>query len=328
MVDDEPELELDGPWKEAIDWYFEAFIDFFFAPITDLIDWSRGFEFLDKELQKIAPDAFEGRGTVDKLARVWLNDGSEGHVFVHIEVQNQHQTQFSERMYTYHHRLRDRYGRMPISLAILGDESPHWKPDSFSEECGGCRIDFRFPIAKLLEWEGRDKEMLASANPFAVLTLAHLKTLRTRGQQEHRQSQKLFLIKGFYDRGFDRERIIRLFRLIDWIMALSPPRRVEFETSLKEFEEERNMPFVSPTEQLWLEKGIEQGIEKGIETGKLEGLFASMESILDVRFGEPGVALMPRVRLIPDLETAIRIQKAILNASSLNELEQFLPNQN
>ena len=114
---DEPASEFDGPWKEALDWYFAPFLAFFFPLAHAGIDWAKEPEFVDKEIQKIAPESKEGQGTVDKLAKVWRRDGQEAWVYVHIEVQSQHETTFGRRMYTYNHRLEDRYGRMPVTLA-------------------------------------------------------------------------------------------------------------------------------------------------------------------------------------------------------------------
>ena len=74
----------------------------------------------------IAPGAESGRGSVDKLVRVWTRSGTQEEILVHIEVQSQHDSRFPRRMYVYNHRLEDRYGRMPVSLAILGDDGLEW----------------------------------------------------------------------------------------------------------------------------------------------------------------------------------------------------------
>ena len=78
--------DFDSPWKEVLDLFFEASLEFFFPAAHAQIDWSRGYEFLDKELQKITADAALGRRVVDKLAKVWLKNGDELWVLVHVEV--------------------------------------------------------------------------------------------------------------------------------------------------------------------------------------------------------------------------------------------------
>jgi hypothetical protein len=69
--------DYDSPWKEILDTFFEAFMVFFFQAAHAAIDWQRGLEFFDKELQKITADAAVGRRYVDKLAKVWLKSGAE-----------------------------------------------------------------------------------------------------------------------------------------------------------------------------------------------------------------------------------------------------------
>lgn len=52
-----PNDEYDSPWKQLLEWYFEAFMHFFFAAAHAEIDWQQPIEFLDKELQQIVRDA-------------------------------------------------------------------------------------------------------------------------------------------------------------------------------------------------------------------------------------------------------------------------------
>ena len=40
--------DYDSPWKEALDHYFEAFLRLLFPEVQRPIDWSRGYESLDK----------------------------------------------------------------------------------------------------------------------------------------------------------------------------------------------------------------------------------------------------------------------------------------
>ncbi len=69
--------DYDSAWKEALDVYFEPFLALFFPQAHTEISWSRGYESLDKELQKIVPESQHGRRVADKLVKVWLTDGRE-----------------------------------------------------------------------------------------------------------------------------------------------------------------------------------------------------------------------------------------------------------
>ena len=78
--------DYDSPWKEALDLYFEPFMAFFFSKAYDDIDWSKGYESLDKELPEIVRDAETGRRFADKLVKVWLRSGEEAFLFIHVEI--------------------------------------------------------------------------------------------------------------------------------------------------------------------------------------------------------------------------------------------------
>ncbi|MFV2070285.1 MAG: hypothetical protein ACC645_25240, partial [Pirellulales bacterium] len=77
--------EFDGPWKESLDVYFESFLQLCFPAIHREIDWGRGYQPLDKELQKLSPQGETGHRIVDKLMRVWRTPGDEEWILVHIE---------------------------------------------------------------------------------------------------------------------------------------------------------------------------------------------------------------------------------------------------
>ncbi len=99
----------DSPWKDVLHRYFREFMAFFFPEAHDDIDWGRGYEFLDKEFQKIVRDAELGRRLLDKLVKVWRKDGEEAWVLAHIEIQGQEEEEFAKRIYTYNYRIFDRY---------------------------------------------------------------------------------------------------------------------------------------------------------------------------------------------------------------------------
>ena len=86
--------DFDSPWKEALEHFFPMFLAFFFPEIFAAIDWSRGYESLDNELQKIVREAEVGRRIADKLFKVWLHNGAETWILIHVEVQGQREDEF------------------------------------------------------------------------------------------------------------------------------------------------------------------------------------------------------------------------------------------
>ena len=79
--------DFDTPWKDILDCWFERFLAFFFPDIHADLDWARGYEALDKEFQQIIRRAKRGKLLADKLFKVWLHDGSERWLLIHIEIQ-------------------------------------------------------------------------------------------------------------------------------------------------------------------------------------------------------------------------------------------------
>jgi hypothetical protein len=96
----DPNTDYDNPWKSIIELYFREFIQFFFPWIEPEIDWSREPKFLDKELQKIVRDGSTTKRYVDKLVEVYRLDGKALLVLCHIEVQNQYEQAFPDRVFT------------------------------------------------------------------------------------------------------------------------------------------------------------------------------------------------------------------------------------
>jgi hypothetical protein len=136
--------DYDSPWKEALDLYFEPFLLFFFPQAHADIDWTRPYETLDKELQKIVPAAEQGRRIVDKLVKVWLKTGEERWLLIHVEVQTWQETGFARRMHVYNYRIFDHYNRETISLAVLADDDLDWRPNHYGYARWGFRTSTEF----------------------------------------------------------------------------------------------------------------------------------------------------------------------------------------
>ncbi len=110
--------DYDSPWKDLLDRWQRRFLEFFFPEVAADIDWSRGYEFLDKELQKVTRRAAVGRRYVDKLVKVWRRGGEETWVLIHTEIQGNREADFPHRLYTYHSRLSDRY-QHPVATLVV-----------------------------------------------------------------------------------------------------------------------------------------------------------------------------------------------------------------
>lgn len=116
-----PVEEFDSPWKEAVEKYFRAFMQFFFPRAHDAIDWTRRPVFLDKELKKIMRGAKLGAHQADTLVKVWLKNGGEQWIIIHVEAQGTRTSTFTRRMFTYYYRAFDKHETLVASFAIIAD---------------------------------------------------------------------------------------------------------------------------------------------------------------------------------------------------------------
>ena len=100
---------------------FEDLLRFVDPGIERKLDLSRGFEFMDKELAAINPEPGETADTrvVDKLVKVYLRDGGETWMLLHVEVQGENEAGFAKRMFRYYYRLLDRKSLQDKDVAAL-----------------------------------------------------------------------------------------------------------------------------------------------------------------------------------------------------------------
>ncbi|GAA6618079.1 transposase [Scytonema sp. NUACC26] len=304
----EQQANYDSPWKEALDLYFEACIAFFFPQVHAEIDWQRGYEFLDKELQQVVREAETGRLFVDKLVKVWRREGTEAWVLLHLEIQSQVDSNFPKRMYKYNYRLFDRYDQTIVSLAILGDTDMSWRPQDYSYELWGCRISLQFPIIKLLDYETRWTELEESRNPFAVLVMAHLRTQATTKDPQGRLQWKLSLVKRLYELGYTKDNILQLFRLIDWMMGLPKNLEQVFDNEIMSYEGAETMPYITSVERV----------------GMLKAQRADLIEVLETRFKEVPPEFVDMINGLYDNPALKQLHKQSITINSLEEFRQLL----
>ncbi len=293
--------DYDSPWKEALDRFLPAFLAFFFPRVHAIIDWSHEYKSQDTELQKLTQGAKIGPRDADRLFQVWRRNGEEVWIIVHVEVQGRREDRFGERMFVYNYRGYDKFDRPVVSLAVLTDEHPNWRPSRFGYSLGGCTMNLEFPVVKLLDYRELLPLLETHPNPFAPVVVANLKNLETRHDPTARRAWKFRVIRSLYERGLTAEDVRQLFRLIDWMMDLPQELDEQLWQELSQFEKEKNMPYVTSVERLALKKGRAEG--------RVEGAAATLIHILERRF--PG-------QVPADLNTAIQ------GTSDLAQLERWV----
>lgn len=269
--------QYDSPWKEAIEQYFPEFMSFYFPDAHKEIDWSKEHVFLDQELRAVVQDAELGSRFVDRLVRVNIRNGDESWIYIHIEVQGTRQAEFAKRIFIYNNRIFDRYDKPVASLAVLADGHKEWKPASYGFVVLGCKHTLEFPIAKLTDYEEKLEELLATDNVFGLMTAAHILTRQTRKQHQERYEAKLRLVRILYDRHWDKQRIITLFSVLDWLMTLPPWLNRQVFEEIEAIEERTKVQYITSVERIYMAKGMAKG--------RVEGESRLLKRQLERRFG-------------------------------------------
>lgn len=242
-----------------LDHHFREFMDFFFPDISAETDWSRQPVFLDKELHKLSPDHETGSRLADKLAQVWLRNGHELWVLLHSEIQGRATQEFNHRMYVYNYRITDRYNAEVVSLGVVTGNSGKTILGRYELARWGCRLVFDFPVVKLTDWRGRERELEQNCNPFALVVLAQLELLKTRGEPERKYTAKLGLIRRLLRSGYSREYTQSLLRFLDWIIQLPKELEQQLRQETEEISGGKNMPYVTSWERIAQDRGEKQG---------------------------------------------------------------------
>lgn len=325
--------DYDGPWKEALELAFDLFLALFFPAVYALVDWTYNFESLEQELQKLAPDAPGAAKRVDKLFHVLTHNGDP--VLAHVEAQMHRDADFPERMFVYGYRGRDRFRQPLVSIAVLGDDDPGWKPTSYTEGRCGCQTTYSFLHVKLVEWADRLAELEGHPNPFALFVAAYLHS-RNPGEgddaDQARVQAKVRLLTNLLGRGLSEPQQQCWYRLIDWVFPLPEAGDRQVWEQMRLLKEGPPVTFVTYAERYGLEKGLEKGLEQGLEKGlekgleqgreqgEQKGMLRSVRSVLKARFQAEGAALG---EAIPEDADVARLEALLQAASTAVTLDEI-----
>ena len=131
---------------------------------------------------------------------------------------------------------------------------------------------------------------------------------------EQRAESKWLLVRGLYDRGLEREQIIKLFQIIDRMMTLPNPLQQSLDFKIQKFEEERTMPLLSNMEL------------RGVEIGALRKAQDDIKTVLQIRLGQVPSDIEEALNNISDLSILEEMLKSAVIVNSLDEFKQSLGN--
>ena len=325
--------DYDGAWKETIRLHLAEAIKKGFPAFANLIDWNCEPQWLDKEISQIVGRFGHRNREVDLLFKVRLLDGREQWILCHLEIQTHFEAGFPFRIDLYNAGLKWMFQEEVVTLVLLADLSPDWRPRAHHFQLGDFRSVREFPVCKLLDrlatdWVGDD-------SLFVQVARAQIAALRTSSDPEARFSAKTQLVRNLYTMGYSSGTIREIFRLIDWMMRLRPDLDRRFKSELVIFEEENHMPYVTSIERLAKEEGLEEGLEKGRKEGLQEGLLEGRQEgreqgsatlllrILTRQCGPLPEDVQQQIRDLK-LEQSQNLGEALLDFKSIDDLKTWL----
>jgi hypothetical protein len=229
-------IDFDSNWKFLIIKYFYPFIDFFLPELYADLDTSRPPVFLDNELQTIWRSMKTGMKMTDKLVRVWLKNGEERLVLVHIEIQARFETLFSKRMFTMSYRILDKNQVHPVALAVFVDTPVPSEYNCYEDAIYGTKTRYEYNAYKIIDQI--EAELLKREdNLFSLVVLANLRTIQTKAkdktEKEKAAFDRLLFKKHLYnlviERNFEPEVYFDLLHFIEYLMVLPEQLAIEYD---------------------------------------------------------------------------------------------------
>jgi len=227
-----------------------------------------------------------------------------------------------------HHRIFDKYGVSPITLAILGDSSRKWRPTSYQYQSLGCGITFHFRICKTIDFKGKLDDPRYRHQQALFIIAAHLGTQQYRQNPQQLSAYRLELTVKFHNEEYPLSDNHLLHHLIDWLMPLSDALKIQFRNQLQQRLPDKTMPHITLFEELALkegrQEGRQEGLVEGLEKGILQTAREAIIDVLDTRFGQVPDSVRERVNALCSEPTLKNLLRRAVRTPSLEEFQSAL----
>jgi hypothetical protein len=274
-------ISKDLLWKAIIEDFFEDFLKYFYPNAEEIFDFSKGFEFLDKELEKLTRPSYTKNRVADKLVKTYTKSGKEQWILIHIEVQGYVDNSFDERMFTYYYRIFDKYKKPIEAFVLFTDDSPNYRPNSYRVSFLNTSINYTYGIFKLSDYTPKDFQK--SDNPFAiVLETAWYGLKKNKLSDENLFSLKLDLARRLYAKGFPKGTFSRMCGFIrDYVSFGNSELLPKLESEIDEINKPaKPMGILELIEQETRKQATKQGLAEGRRVGRQEGRQEGAEQTL------------------------------------------------
>lgn len=259
-------------WKGMIEEVIEDLLLFVDPDIGKELDLDKGFVFLDKELAEVYPDREKPANTrvVDKLVKIFLRNGQERWMLLHVEVQGSNEKEFARRMFEYYTRLFSKYGRPVAAIAIFTGRGGKM-PAVYEDRCLWMRARYEYKTLNIADYP--DEVLKVSTNPFAaVLLVAKEVLLSVKGTDEDLDEilleQKLLMVRLLKKKlavfGKKKTKGIHVFLENYVVFKKSETNRKFMEQREQILGKKNTMGIVEQLVEMKRQEGIEEGIEKAV----------------------------------------------------------------
>jgi hypothetical protein len=218
-------IPYDKLWKSIVTEHFEDFLEMFLPELHCQTDYNVPFKFLEQEIKAALID--KTLKQMDKLVRVNLKSGEEKWVFVHVEFETSHKPITKERMYDYHSRIKEKYGRDITALVIYTGREVPANPSIYEKTTFGTTISYKFNTYIINEQD--ENELKANQNPFSIVVLANLYTAKTYGRYEERLTFKEQIYVLARQRNYSDDKTHKLILFLTELMRLPEDLETQFD---------------------------------------------------------------------------------------------------
>ncbi len=337
----------DGAWKRVLGELLREFVAFALPELHLAVDWDRAPVFLEQELRPILRQAALGRRVGDLVAQLWLANGATQWLLIHVEVQDRHEADFAERMYTYaallhlHYRVRPARSRAArsatapppasmIGVALLTDADADWQPGPYHWGWGEYGIYYRYRVVKLANWRERSGDLVNDAAPFSWairIWLAVQAAGRTIEAQAvvRREVGRQLLAARRQGRLTDAQ-AVALYLFLDAVNRLPDVLSEAIDRELQLNEEELMTKLLTRWERQGLQRGLERGLEQGLERGQIVGAGMVVFHLLAKKRIPLDPAAEERIRGL-DREQLLALTDVLLDLQSRADLDTWLAQQ-
>jgi Putative transposase, YhgA-like len=224
------DADFDTFWKEMLD-LVEPAVLFFLPDLHAAVDWSEDYKSLEQELRTLFTGAKIKVKKTDKLFRLKMKDSNMGYLFLHIEVEAYPRVNFPARVFSYFSHIYIKNDNAPITiLVIFVGDAPKEPLDTFKLVQFGTSLVLHYNTYTIAEQS--EEELMASNNMFALLVLANLYVIQSRGNPQKRFELKKKFLGHLNKKGIslDKFRVILNFAL--YLVKLTPELDHDFEKLL------------------------------------------------------------------------------------------------